>query len=439
LALNFPSDTSNPYVDPISGVKYIYNTAVGAWESAIQPPTIVSNSEPTLSIEGFLWWDDTNSSLKVYDDSQWKEVAPNISTQVAVSDTPPGGAGNGSLWFDTESGRIYVYYIDADSSQWVVASPLEPAIAGNVVSSTTAPASSESIEGDLWYNTTTGELYVFTSSVWVVTQNAVSGVTTVTAGTNTSVTGTAADPVVNVPNATTSVAGAIQIADQSTVNAGSSTTTAITPSGLASGISNYLPDATETSKGVMEIATSTEVATGTDNTRAITPAGFAGAINSLGISNPTGSIITFAGSTAPAGYLECDGSAVDRTTYATLFGVIGETFGAGDTTTTFNVPDLRGEFIRGWDDGRGIDSGRAFASTQNSQNLAHSHNVTDPGHQHTATLSDDTAAATVGASTVGGAPSAATTDNTTTNITIDNAGGSEARPRNIALLYCIKF
>src|SRR6185295_442671 len=56
---------------------------------------------------------------------------------------------------------------------------------------------------------------------------------------------------------------------------------------------------------------------------------------------PTGTMLDFAGSSAPTGYLLCDGTAVSRTTYADLFSVIGIIWGAGDTTTTFNIPDFR--------------------------------------------------------------------------------------------------
>jgi hypothetical protein len=77
-----------------------------------------------------------------------------------------------------------------------------------------------------------------------------------------------------------------------------------------------------------------------------------------------GSIVPFAMETLPSEFLECDGSAVSRTTYKTLFGKIGTTYGVGDGSTTFNLPDLRGEFIRGWDNGRGVDSGRVFGSFQ---------------------------------------------------------------------------
>ena len=79
---------------------------------------------------------------------------------------------------------------------------------------------------------------------------------------------------------------------------------------------------------------------------------------------PAGAVQSFAMSTAPSGWLDCDGSAVSRTTYSNLFSAIGTTFGTGDGSTTFNVPDLRGEFIRGWDDGRGVDSGRTFGTAQ---------------------------------------------------------------------------
>lgn len=66
---------------------------------------------------------------------------------------------------------------------------------------------------------------------------------------------------------------------------------------------------------------------------------------------PTGSVISFAGSTAPNGYLLCQGQAVSRTTYAALFAVIGGTYGVGDGSTTFNLPDLRGRVAVGVDSG----------------------------------------------------------------------------------------
>lgn len=65
--------------------------------------------------------------------------------------------------------------------------------------------------------------------------------------------------------------------------------------------------------------------------------------------NPAGTIIPFAGSIAPDGYLVCDGSAVSRTVYTTLFTVIGTTYGSGDGSTTFNVPNIKGRVVTGYD------------------------------------------------------------------------------------------
>ena len=71
---------------------------------------------------------------------------------------------------------------------------------------------------------------------------------------------------------------------------------------------------------------------------------------------PTGTVIDYAGNGAPSGYLLCDGSAVNRTTYASLFNVIGTTFGNGDGSTTFNVPDIRGRVSVGSGQGSGLTS-----------------------------------------------------------------------------------
>lgn len=79
---------------------------------------------------------------------------------------------------------------------------------------------------------------------------------------------------------------------------------------------------------------------------------------------PIGAIIFAAYDTPPNGWLECNGAAVSRTAFPELFARIGTYFGTGDGTVTFNLPDLRGEFIRGWDHDRGIDNGRVLGSRQ---------------------------------------------------------------------------
>ena len=103
------------------------------------------------------------------------------------------------------------------------------------------------------------------------------------------------------------------------------------------------------------------------------------------MSEPAGIIMPFAGTVAPQGYLLCDGSAVDRTTYATLFGVIGTTFGAGDGSTTFNLPDLGGRVPLG------VSSTHLLGSTGGSETVtlteselpAHVHEVPQHGHEDT--------------------------------------------------------
>jgi microcystin-dependent protein len=103
----------------------------------------------------------------------------------------------------------------------------------------------------------------------------------------------------------------------------------------------------------------------------------------------------FAGPTAPAGYLKCNGQAVSRTTYAALFNAIGTRYGLGDGSNTFNLPDVRGNVIRGYDDGRGIDPGRALGSEQADQNKGHTHSLV--GTKADAAGSHNHAASTGGA------------------------------------------
>lgn len=82
---------------------------------------------------------------------------------------------------------------------------------------------------------------------------------------------------------------------------------------------------------------------------------------------PTGSLFPFAGSTAPTGYLLCDGAAVSRVTYATLFSTIGSTYGAGNGSTTFNVPDLRGRVALGAGTGTGLNASGTGAPAGTAQ------------------------------------------------------------------------
>lgn len=111
----------------------------------------------------------------------------------------------------------------------------------------------------------------------------------------------------------------------------------------------------------------------------------------------TGSVQMYAGSTAPAGWLMCDGSAVSRTTYANLFSVIGTAFGSGDGSTTFNLPDTRSRVPVGVGTGSGLTNrtlgvaGGAETKTINSANLpTHTHTINhDHGAVTSGTVSSD--------------------------------------------------
>lgn len=105
---------------------------------------------------------------------------------------------------------------------------------------------------------------------------------------------------------------------------------------------------------------------------------------------PPGAIMHFATANAPTGWLKANGALVSRTTYARLFAAIGTLHGVGDGSTTFKLPDLRGEFIRGADDGRGVDSGRTVGSSQGQSYQTHTHTSTmTTAGQHTHVSSTD--------------------------------------------------
>lgn len=150
-----------------------------------------------------------------------------------------------------------------------------------------------------------------------------------------------------------------------------------------------------------------------------------GAISRKGGSDRAGDYRWCAVNTVPAGWLACDGSAVSRAAYPALFAAIGTTYGAGDGATTFNVPDMRGEFPRGDDAGRGVDSGRVFGSAQADEVKAHVHNVRWV-----------TSNATNGASYNTGFGGGAYNN---TGDLMEATGGSETRPRNVAGLFIIKY
>ena len=168
---------------------------------------------------------------------------------------------------------------------------------------------------------------------------------------------------------------------------------------------------------------------------------------------PAGSVIYFAANTAPTGYLKANGANVSRTTYAALFAAIGTTFGSGDGSTTFGLPDLRGEFLRGWDDGRGVDSGRVFGSAQLDQMQRITGSMTrsdDWGILSGSPASSTTPSGMITFSNTNGRqPASGQSGNAPRTIDFDSGNSpnarvssttsGETRARNVALLACIKF
>lgn len=162
---------------------------------------------------------------------------------------------------------------------------------------------------------------------------------------------------------------------------------------------------------------------------------------------PAGLVAYFAMSTAPTGWLKCNGALVSRTSYAALYAAIGTTFGVGDGVTTFGLPELRGEFIRNLADGRAVDTGRVLGSAQDEAYLNHSHIAwadTGGAHEHSLPVSSSTgigSSRTVPGEYAGPAQntSSAGAHSHTITVAASTTGGTETRPRNVALLACIKY
>jgi microcystin-dependent protein len=164
---------------------------------------------------------------------------------------------------------------------------------------------------------------------------------------------------------------------------------------------------------------------------------------------PTGAIMPFAMNSAPSGWLAANGAAVSRATFSTLFAAIGTTYGTGDGSTTFNLPDLRGYFVRGAGTNTDGTAAGTFGAKQGNTVGPHTHSGTTgtdyPDHAHTH------GAAAGGSSfyMYGGGGMGAfggTTDGANARhqhafgtSSQSPAGTTETRPANIALLYCIKL
>lgn len=164
----------------------------------------------------------------------------------------------------------------------------------------------------------------------------------------------------------------------------------------------------------------------------------------LAIIIPAGVSFNFRGTTIPDGFLPEDGSAVSRTTYARLYAAIGDTYGAGDGSTTFNVPDSRGRVDVGLDtdaggyadrvtnDGSGVDARTLGAAGGSEFMQEHEHDTTEENHSHgggeyptQGTFTSGTGFGTFARRLDN--PNRANTDGAKTNLTINAAGTGDAQ------------
>jgi microcystin-dependent protein len=159
------------------------------------------------------------------------------------------------------------------------------------------------------------------------------------------------------------------------------------------------------------------------------------------VAMPSGGIMPFGGSSAPTGFLVCDGAAISRTTNATLFAAIGTTWGVGDGSSTFNVPDLRAMFLRGSgthgtaDMAKGTDfSAPAVGTIENDQMQDHKHQtIMSPG-----TSPNGYDSYTIGNNAYNTTYNFNTTAPQETNSQGAPRVGDETRPVNASVLYVIK-
>ena len=186
---------------------------------------------------------------------------------------------------------------------------------------------------------------------------------------------------------------------------------------------------------------------GTSDDAAITLSGNNATL--VNIANFTGMIAPFAMSSAPTGWLTCDGTAVSRTTYSDLYTAIGTTWGSGDGTTTFNLPDLRGAFLRGTGShgtsnmANGNDfAGPSVGSFENDQIQEHGHNLDNNDGSTNDYLGGSTAAYGLSTSYIDPAyvtNVVGTISTANYNSNGEPRKGDETRPFNAGINYCIKI
>jgi len=449
---------------------------------------------------GELWFDTNKQELTVWDGIEWRPADPSelSFSRVVIQPSAPdlNLYPNGALWWNDGNGQMYVLYEDPNGRQWIQVGAGGGGGAGAVVISEQQPDPVNTSAGTLWWNDETGSLFVLYNDggpekLWIqiAGSGAINGgqggsVTAIQAGTglvtNNGQPITTQGTILLRPATTTEIGGVkpgnnVTIDADGTINfngAGSGTVTQIaTGPGITGG--------PITSTGTIGLAAATDVQIGgvkpgvgtaitSDGTLFMTPANegqlggvivgeglsvSAGGVVSVDVvppgSVPSGLVQWFAGnlSTIPTGWLYANGSALLVSAFPSLYAAIGRIYSSSQLPPDqFQLPDLRGQFLRGWDDrtSGGLDNNRVLGSVQNDQNLQHTHSFRSSTVGYLAaygsgrevmalpTSQQDTQKSN-GIVTVNNPD--ANVVNTTPNL---SDGGSEARPKNVALLPIIK-
>lgn len=464
-------------------------------------PAAVSTTAPNLIPNGFpgnstgeLWFNVNTQTLQVWTGAQWVDCQPVETgyTKVIVQPTPPDLElyPNGALWWNDYNGEMYVLYEDPNGRQWVQVGAGGGGGSGAVIISDQQPDPAITAAGTLWWNDDTGSLFVLFNDggptrLWVQIAgagaiNAGQGGTVTQVNTGVGLTTLSGQPIVTsgtleLKPATASEIGGVKpgtgvtIDPDGTINlagAGTGTVTQIqTGPGLSGGpitTTGTLTLNSATSSVIGGVKPGAGLGVTGDGTMFAVPAtpssigsvivGDGLLVNSSGVLQvspvppgfiPAGTVQWFAGQTAPTGWLFCNGAVLPISGYAALHAVIGRIYtGVSVPSTQFQVPDLRGQFLRGWDNRAtgGTDSGRVFGSYQNDAFARHAHDFLDnDGNTMQSTFvnlydsngvgqgSSRGGLTFIGGFIYGGKP-----------YTAQQGGAEETRPKNLAMLPIIK-
>ena len=123
-------------------------------------------ADPATGLEGQLWYNTTLEELRIYKDGAWETASGGASVEVGIA--APSPANQGDMWWNSEEGILYIYYDDGNTQQWVQAAGSAGGgeAGANVSISPTAPT--DAVEGDMWFNSDNGRLFIYyTGNVWV--------------------------------------------------------------------------------------------------------------------------------------------------------------------------------------------------------------------------------------------------------------------------------